>query len=239
MTILIDIKFDFRIDTPNGKDPDAFSPMLRKYHEQLWSKPLPNGMMFELKPKAKHYLHHESELGMFALSSDSVIPSFSKATQIAEVIAQVPNLVQEFKSKGYTIGGMMIFPSYRVDSKPTINVSRGFHPLIKDRFDLTLECIRLHYNNEPSPLQHVFSRYQSFFALFENFKGYIDFFLLQDWVNKDYRGINFVMPFYGFTGMPLPRSVEAYIDYKNKSEELIQKRNERILKYCAEVNNEI
>lgn len=25
MTILIDIKFDFRIDTPNGKDPDTIN----------------------------------------------------------------------------------------------------------------------------------------------------------------------------------------------------------------------
>jgi hypothetical protein len=231
---LIDINFDFRTDTPIGKDPDAFSPTLRKYHELLWSKPLPNGRIFDLKPKAKYYLHHESKLGEFSLSSDSVIPSFYRASQIADVIAQVPaNLVQEFKRKGYTIGGMMIFPSNRIDGKATINGARGFHPLIKDRFDLTLECVRLYYISEPSPLQNVFSRYQSFFALFDTFKGYIDFFFLQDWVSADYLGVNFALPFSGFKGLPLPRNAEAYLSYKYKSEELIQKRNERILKHSA------
>ena len=36
---LIDIAFDFRSDTPAGKDPDAVSPTLRRYHQHLWSKP--------------------------------------------------------------------------------------------------------------------------------------------------------------------------------------------------------
>ena len=232
MTKLIDVNFDFRCDTPVGKDPDALSPTLRMYHEILWSKTLPNGRIFDLKPNSKYYLYHESELGKFALSSDSVIPSFSRASQITDVIAQVPTkLVEEFKRKGYTIGGMMVFPSYRVDSKPTINVSRGFHPLIKDRFDLTLECVRLHYINKSSPLKNVFSRYQSFFELFDNFQGYIDFFLLQDWVSEDYQNVNFSMPFSGFKGLPIPKTVEAYLSYKYKSEELILKRNERILNY--------
>ena len=36
----IDSTFDFRSDTPPGKDPDARSPTLRRYHQLLWSKPL-------------------------------------------------------------------------------------------------------------------------------------------------------------------------------------------------------
>jgi hypothetical protein len=40
MTAAIDITFDFRLDTPNGKDPDSFSATLRRYHKLLWSKPL-------------------------------------------------------------------------------------------------------------------------------------------------------------------------------------------------------
>lgn len=43
----IDITYDFRLDA-NGRDPDAFSPMLRRYHRILWSKPLPNGLDFTL-----------------------------------------------------------------------------------------------------------------------------------------------------------------------------------------------
>ena len=44
----IDITFDFRNDTPRGRDPDAFSPTLRRYHKQLWSKSLPGGAPFAL-----------------------------------------------------------------------------------------------------------------------------------------------------------------------------------------------
>ena len=44
----IDITFDFRSDTPPGKDPDVFSPTLSRYHKLLWSKPLPSGLVFEL-----------------------------------------------------------------------------------------------------------------------------------------------------------------------------------------------
>ena len=76
------------------------------------------------------------------------------------------------------MGGMIIFPANRVEGKSTINGARGFHPLIKDRIDLTLECIRRYYNNEISPLTEVLTRYTDFFALFGNFKGYVEFFLL-------------------------------------------------------------
>jgi uncharacterized protein DUF6994 len=34
----IDVTFDFRSDTPRGRDPDARSPTLRSYHQLLWSK---------------------------------------------------------------------------------------------------------------------------------------------------------------------------------------------------------
>ena len=45
---LIDITFDFYSDTPQGKDPDSYSPTLRKYHQILWSKNLPSGVNFDL-----------------------------------------------------------------------------------------------------------------------------------------------------------------------------------------------
>jgi hypothetical protein len=44
----IDITFDFRSDTPQGKDPDVASPTLRHYHKLLWGKPLPGGVVFQL-----------------------------------------------------------------------------------------------------------------------------------------------------------------------------------------------
>src|SRR5215813_416227 len=86
----VDIEFDFRSDTPPGKDPDALSPTLRKYHRQLWSKRLPTGKVFELVTTTPRvYLHHKSQVGEFFLSSDSVIPTFTRQPRIAHVIAQV------------------------------------------------------------------------------------------------------------------------------------------------------
>ena len=59
-------------DTPEGKDPDSYSATLRKYHQILWSKKLPNGMIFDLDVETRQLLHHKSELGEFFLSSDAV-----------------------------------------------------------------------------------------------------------------------------------------------------------------------
>lgn len=62
--------------------------------------------------------------------------------------------------------------------------ARGFHPRITDRIDLTLECIRRHYQAEDSPRGEVLARYGDFFALFEDFRGYVDFWLLHVFVFK-------------------------------------------------------
>lgn len=231
MASYIDIDFDFRMDTPPGKDPDSFSPMLRSYHKLLWSKPLPNGKPFELvDTKPGVYLYHQSEMGEFFLSSDSAIHSFSKWSSMAHIMRQFKDEeIEAFRSLGYTMGGMMLFPGNRIDGKATINGARGFHPLIKDRIDLTLECIRRHYNNETSPLEDVLSRYSEFFVLFVNFKGYVDFFLLQDLVNKEYSAINFFMPFENFKTPAVPKTFETYCSYKDHAMNFINKRNQRIL----------
>lgn len=41
----VDTTFDFRSDSPKG-DPDKYSPTLHRYHQLLWSKPLPSGAPF-------------------------------------------------------------------------------------------------------------------------------------------------------------------------------------------------
>ena len=122
----IDITFDFRSDTPPGKDPDAFSPTLRRYHKLLWSKPLPGGAFLNLDDTQKDvYLHHRSQVGELFLSSDSMIPSFRKEKRLAHVFDQIPPEEREmFQRIGYTIGGMIVFPGNCVDRKMTINGAR-------------------------------------------------------------------------------------------------------------------
>lgn len=227
----IDIAFDFRSDTPIGKDPDIYSSTLRQYHKLLWSKPLPNGKLFTLSDlKAGVYLHHQSELGEFFLSSDTVIPSFGKWKSMEHIISQLKDgELEEFRGMSYTMGGMLIFPANRIDGKSTINGARGFNALIKDRMDLTLECIRRHYVNEESPLTDVLKRYEDFFALFETFKGYVEFFLLQDLVTEDFSAIKFFMRFEDFKTPAVPKTLNEYVDYKSLSIGFVRKRNQRIL----------
>jgi hypothetical protein len=226
----IDTNFDFRSDTPPGRDPDSFSPTLRKYHKLLWSKPLPCGVVFDLidtKPKA--YLHHQSEKGEYFLSSDTVIPSFTRQKRIAPIIEPIPKAeLDAFNTIGYTIGGMMIFPGNKIDGKMTINGARGLNHQIKDRFDLTLECIRRHYLNGESPLDETLNRYKAFFALFENFSGYVDFFLLNDLVTDDLSAVNFFSPFQDFNESPLPLTTEEYTHYMKSAVQFIECRNHRI-----------
>jgi hypothetical protein len=228
----IDINFDFRTDTPPGKDPDAFSPTLRVYHKLLWSKHLPNGSLFTLDDtKNNAYLYHQSELGEFFLSSDSAIHTFSRWKSMAHIINQLKDgEVEAFRGLGYTMGGMIIFPSNRVDGKSTINGARGLNHLIKDRIDLTMECIRRYYNNEKSPLTETLNRYADFFGLFRNFQGYIEFFLLQDLVTEDFSTIKFFMYFDDFKTPAVPKSIDSYLSYKDITIKFINNRNQRILK---------
>ena len=107
--------------------------------------------------------------------------------------------------------------------------SNTFYGKIKDRFDLTLECIRRHYLNEESPLSDTLGRYASFFKLFDNFKGYIDFFLLQDLVSEDYLSIKYLMSFDSFDNSPLPKDVDEYILYKQNMTNFVTARNQRIV----------
>jgi len=113
----------------------------------------------------------------------------------------------ELWSVGWVIGSCVIFPGKRINGKHTINETRGCHNQILDRFDLTLECIRLHYTGQENPLDDTLQTYGDFFKLFETFQGYVDHFLLQDLVTSDYSEVKFYLPFDGFQSSPLPRYV--------------------------------
>lgn len=142
---MIDTDFDFRNDTAKGKDPDRHSATLRGHHKFLWSKPLPNGQVFELDDTTPDcYLHHESELGEFFLSSDSLVPTYRgwNRPDLAQILAQMPDAdVRSFQGLAYTIGGMLLFPCNQVDGGWTLNQARGMNTAtIADRLDLTLSA---------------------------------------------------------------------------------------------------
>ena len=228
----VSVVFDFRTDA-GGRDPDKYSPTLRRYHKRLWSKPLPSGRRFDLSDATPGvYLHHRSDIGEFQLSSDSVIATFTNWSALDPTTRLYCEGEENaaFRTLGYTIGGMMIFPGNKIDGKMTLNGARGFNRSIADRMDLTLECIRRHYidvDDQTNPLRAVLSRYADFFALFGDFRGYVTFFLLDDLLT-DAGNVNFFMPFDDFRPPSVPRDVDAYKEYRRRSMEFITARNHRI-----------
>lgn len=225
MASLIDTSFDFESDTPADKDADFYSPTLRRYHQLLWSKALPSGDLFTLSADPQGYLVHRSSLGPLHLASDAITTRL--LGRAWKVLASIPahDLPVDL---GYTIGSSILFPGTRIDGKATINGARGFHPRISDRFDLTLECIRRHYRGEESPLAAVLLRYADFFALFRDFRGYVDFFLLQDLTTGDDEGVRFFYAFDDFRTPAVPRTADDYLDYVSASNDFIRARNRRI-----------
>lgn len=233
-TPIIDIKFKTYSDA-NGGDPDSTSPTLKKYHKILWNKELPNGTKFELTDKKSGaYLYHNSEFGEFNLGSDAITHSYRNQTRKQWLITQIPKEVDELFEVGSTIGAYTLFPKNKIDNKFTINQARGINSFIDDRFDLTLECIRLFYIGQTSPLYDTLLRYENFFKLFGTFENYVNFFLLDDLLD-DNQQVKFYLPFDNFETKPNFKNLDDYLIYKNKVTEFVQQRNERITMFVKKI----
>ena len=226
--LIIDTSFDVRLDTPTNKDPDSYSPSLRRYHQLLWSKELPCGEKLELDNRLIAMVGGTK----YWFSGDSIAHSFSRWTKYQHIISQIdPEVIANFKHIGYTIGGNIIFPANLPagKGKMSMNQRRGILVKLCDRFDLTLECIRRYYLGIDSPLYSCICDYKPFFDAFVNFKGYVDFFLLQDLVSDDYSEIKYWYPFDGeFYSNPLPKTPEEYLEYVDTVIDFLHRRNARI-----------
>ncbi|MCB1302516.1 MAG: hypothetical protein KDB28_15020, partial [Tetrasphaera sp.] len=226
---MIDVTYDVRTDA-GGKDPDSHSRTLRRYHRKLWSKPLPDGRPFDLDER----LHHRSELGAFWLASDAITHTYANWQRPLRLVsardAMPAGRVTAFYDAGCTVGAYTVFPSLvKVGEKwaRSINQSWGMHPRIRDRFDLTLECIRRLYAGQESPLSRAFLPYVDFFEIFGDFGGYVAHFLLQDLVTAG-GDVRFFTDFADFTGDALPAaSAQQYATYMDRSMAFIAARNAR------------
>lgn len=238
----IDVNFDFTMDSPGfwdgfwkrnagmgagACDPDACSPTLQRYHQLLWSKFLPNGEYLELSQgTGPTYLSWRD----MRFGSDSILASFryrDNRDVIDAVMQQMPDykaFMEDFLHKTYTIGGMIIFPKHT----NSMNQRRGTDKQIRDRWDLTMECIRRFYIGETSPLSDVMEQDRGFYALFNDFKGYVDFFYLQDCVTEDYKQVQFWLGNGSFYDHPLPRNVDEYLTWIAAELDFLKKRNGRI-----------
>ena len=240
--MIIDTSFDFTSDCPHywdgfwenngglgaGKsDPDSSSKTLQEYHRALWSKELPCGERMELVcGTGPQYLTWKN----FRFGSDSIIVSF-RYDDYRDILAKIEKTMPDYKAfvedyihKSYTMGGMIIFPK----RNGSINQRKGCSRLIRDRWDLTLECIRRYYQGEDSPLYKTLLRDKDFFDLFVDFKGYVDFFFLQDFVSEDYSKVNIWLGNGKFEEDPLPKTVGDYQLWMDRQMDFLQKRNARI-----------
>jgi hypothetical protein len=199
------------------------SKPLQSTHQMLWTKRLPNGAHFELKPVQGTNL----QWGKFRLSSDSISNSYMTNSRMRQILLQAQDHAEEMFRCGSKIGAFILFPGYRVDGKRTINGARGMSIKIGDRMDLTLEAIRRHYVGEESPLSDDLGRYADFFQLFVNFNGYVDFWLLNDLVDDQYR-VQFFLPFDNFRRNAPPVDVLEYLQLKRATVQFLEARTARI-----------
>ena len=218
-----------------GSDPDSRSKKLRDFHQLLWNKKLPNGQMMYLeKGTMSNYLIWN---GM-RFGSDSIVTQH-RYKKCEKVIREVENIVPNYKEyviqvlrETYTIGGMIIFPKIR----NSMNQLRGTNPMIRDRWDLTLECIKRYYeqpdNTESNynPLWNAINNSKNFFELFVDFQKYIEFFLLQDYLDSN-GSVTLFFPHKSFCDDPLPKTAEEYIQNIEMQRNIVKKRNKRIQQY--------
>ena len=243
----LDVYFDFTSDSPgywdhfwenNGGhgggncDPDSASPTLRKHHQILWSRRLPNGEMMELSPGKNVYLGWKN---MF-FGSDSITASFRYGSYpLLKEIEQTPNYrqrVEDYMHRAYSIGGMMIFPGHR----NSFNQMRGMNRKIRDRWDWSLECIRRYYAGETSPLTKQIETDAPFYELFVDFNGFVEFFYLEDCLTGE-NTVRMWTEGIPFERSAFPQSPEEYWKYIQYELEFVEKRNQRI--YDAVVVQEV
>lgn len=249
---VFDISFDYKTDKPARTRPDADrdSPRLRLDHELLWTKNLRSGVLFApTAPSARrngYLIFTDASGARHWYGSDAITSSYTTWLRPKPLANAIASLNQDQRTRyldpPYTIASSMILP-VRSKDRPTLNTARGFGPsgrLIGDRMDLTLECIRRHYAGEPgSPLANVTSAYADFFALFDGFTEFVEFFHLQDLVTPDCDEVRFYLPFDNFQRSGTPATTEEYVTYREATLEFIAGRKRRMAKWVMEHHPEI
>ena len=241
MCNMLDVNHNFYDDVkdiPKDKkhDPDSESRELWNYHRLIWHKEVPNpnlpNRMFELDASlnCKNFNLRFGVDCFFNLYLDHKRPI------IKEIVDQAykNNEKKRYIDPPYTIGASLIFPKNGTNS---INSRRGCIFEIRDRIDLTLECIRRYYTKEaPNPLGKYLEANKNFFDLFENFENYIEFFLLQDFVSKDLKHVKIFLPFDNFQSDGYPKNVHEWETLRDTLIRLVKARNKRINDYCKSNN---
>jgi hypothetical protein len=238
---LIDPNWDFAAHYLASSDPDRDCPRLYAWHQALWGRPTADLPAFELDvvyDRGFEMTLRSPDGTQFRLASDGIIPTWSShgwaKSLDADVAAEIAKDTDDFYRTASTIGGYILFPRNRSgQAGHTINQARGVHRQIADRFDLTLECIRLHYcdPDADNPLRERLAYYADFFALFGDFPGYVRHFLLDDLVTQNQSAVLSLMtgePLEGFTTSALAGTPDQHARYRQQSIAFVTARNARV-----------
>jgi len=68
-----------------------------------------------------------------------------------------------------------------------------------------------------------------------DFKGYVDFFLLQDLVSSNYSSVKYHLQHSDFKEPPLPKSLNEYLEYRENSINFVKARGQRMLEAMSTV----
>ena len=85
----------------------------------------------------------------------------------------------------------------------------------------------------PQPLGDTLARYADIFALFDDFPGHVDFFLLHDLVD-DGHAVRFFLPLDDFAGSARPTDLASYTQLRAATTEFLHMRNLRIQQWSQQ-----
>lgn len=228
-----------------SKDPDKVNPQLRQAHRLLWSK-APRGRQPLVLSALKwsDYLKVVSSPDGWTVGSDNFATTHTNA--LRAFAERLEGFTDGHLCEFCTIGGYIVFPNRLAQQRPTttnptarrwsVNQARGMERQISDRFDLTLEAIRLFYegtvHRNENPIGDVLEAYRWWFELFgkgtDGFLAFADFFLLTPMLD----GQGLVKPFKPLTlafDHALPKDDEtAYRAYIADQLDFVRRRNELI-----------
>ena len=243
---LFDLSFDYETDRPSRTRPDADedSPRLRLDHQLLWTKALSSGVTFApTAPPVRRegYLIWTDATGeRHWYGSDAITHSYTKWGS-PKALAAAKSALSEaqrrrYLSPPYTIASSTIWP-VRTKDLPTINTARGFGStgrVLRDRIDLTLECVRLHYRQATNTLTPVLTAYNDFFSLFGDFTEFVEFFHFQDLVTSDFTRVRSlirpddVLGKTDFECEATPTTVDEYVTYAEATLDFMAHRGNRM-----------
>lgn len=240
--------FKDRINGICYRDPDTYSRQLYEDVAVVYSKQAEKLCLGITIRKVIYKTHPYLYINDSRYSTDYIGPSRSKLGAKSENVSMEDENIGDALRICRTIGGHIFWPGCQIGRKHTINQARGGTPLL-DRIDYTLAELKNYLddiNSTPKyskALFEAFERYKEWFEVFgergckDTFKKFIEFFMLEEFVNDDGEVIN-------LAESASPPSIinstcelftkDSYKCFSDSLKRIIINRTERIMQFAKE-----